>query len=93
MNFLSCGSDELFVGRAGYILGALWLRKTLGQPSAVPDKDLMRVCSTIVESGRAYAKQHKSPSPLMFSYYGTEYLGINLGKNIIFQRESIYYPS
>ena len=30
IHFLRCGGDELFVGRAGFICGALWLRKTLG---------------------------------------------------------------
>jgi Lanthionine synthetase C-like protein len=74
INFLPSGSDELFVGRAGYVMGVLWLRKTLQQP-VIADKDLMAICSTIVQSGRAYAKQHKSPCPLMYSYHSTEYLG------------------
>ena len=31
INFLQCGSDELFVGRAGYLCGAMNLRKKLGR--------------------------------------------------------------
>lgn len=30
INFLECGSDELFVGRAGYLCGALVLKQKLG---------------------------------------------------------------
>jgi len=37
LHFLTDGSDELFVGRAGYLCGALWLQKHLGfQP--IPEK-------------------------------------------------------
>lgn len=35
LDFLKCGSDELFVGRAGYLLGAVWLHEQLG-PSCHP---------------------------------------------------------
>lgn len=38
--FLSCGSDELFVGRAGYICGALALEKKLG----------VKVCNHVIGS-------------------------------------------
>lgn len=31
VNFLKCGSDELFVGRAGYLSGILFLQKTFNQ--------------------------------------------------------------
>jgi membrane transport protein XK len=30
INFLGCGGDELLVGRAGYLCGALWLQQKLG---------------------------------------------------------------
>ena len=32
MKFLRCGSDELFVGRAGYLCGVVNLQKKLGKP-------------------------------------------------------------
>ncbi|XP_059473543.1 lanC-like protein 3 homolog [Neocloeon triangulifer] len=83
-NFISCGSDELFVGRAGYVMGILWLRKTLQQP-VIADKDLMAICTVIVESGRQYARHHRSPCPLMYAYYGTEYLGAAHGLCAILQ--------
>lgn len=76
------GGDELFVGRTGYICGALWLEKVEGR-KVVPDKDINELCMSIVESGRRNAQSHRRPSsPLMFSYYDTEYLG----KQNIFMR-------
>lgn len=73
-NFLACGGDELFVGRAGYLLGLLWLQGLCKRP-VLPQKDLFEICSTVVASGRSYSKRHRSPCPLMFSYYQVEYLG------------------
>lgn len=66
--------DELFVGRAGYLAGALWLNKTLGK-GIVPRSEIHEICQWIVQSGRKYSSQHASPCPLMYSYYDTEYLG------------------
>ena len=40
-----------------------------------PREELKKVWDTIVESGRKYAKDKKSPCPLMYVYHGTEYLG------------------
>jgi len=36
---------------------------------------LVAICRAIVDSGRAYAAKHRSPCPLMYAYYKTEYLG------------------
>jgi len=71
---LGCGSDEVLVGRAGYILGALWI-KQVTQVDAVPVSQLYKLCDTMLNSGRSYANKVKSPSPLMYQYYKTEYLG------------------
>lgn len=74
IDFFRHGGDELFVGRAGYLCGALWMQQKLGyQP--VPKDSLGTIWKAIVESGKKYAKLHKSPCPLMYSYYDTEYLG------------------
>lgn len=35
------------------------------------------ICQAIIESGKQYAKRKRKPFPLMYSYYGTEYLGKN----------------
>ncbi|CAL8102070.1 unnamed protein product [Orchesella dallaii] len=84
IDFFKAGGDELFVGRAGYLCGALWLQQKLGyQP--VPREDLKLLWDTIIESGRRYSKQRKSLCPLMFSYYQTEYLGAAHGLTSILQ--------
>nr|XP_023019733.1 lanC-like protein 3 homolog [Leptinotarsa decemlineata] len=82
-NFLSCGSDELFVGRAGFILGALWLSNETGTP--IPKQDIYEMCKVILKSGRTYAKRHQSPCPLMYAYYQVEYLGAAHGLCSILQ--------
>jgi hypothetical protein len=74
LRFLQCGSDELFVGRAGYLSGVLWLEKVFGK-GIFPAKDINELCDSIVESGRRYAEDYRSPCPLMYSYYKVEYLG------------------
>jgi len=71
---LKPGDDELFVGRAGYLYGVLWLEKVFGR-KIIPDQDVIDICLTIVESGRQYSKVNKSLFPLMYSYHGKEYLG------------------
>lgn len=84
IDFLSCGGDELFVGRAGYLFGALWLNKQFDS-QIVPVKDMHDIAQTIVQSGRRYAVDHGSPCPLMYSYYDTEYLGAAHGLSSILQ--------
>ncbi|KAJ9573619.1 hypothetical protein L9F63_008960, partial [Diploptera punctata] len=84
LNFLKCGGDELFVGRAGYLSGILWLQKIFGS-NFFPEDDIIAICHCIVESGRKYSQQHRSPSPLMFAYYNVEYLGAAHGLCAILQ--------
>ncbi|XP_073971365.1 lanC-like protein 3 isoform X2 [Rhodnius prolixus] len=84
LSYTSFGGDELFVGRAGYICGALWLNKEF-KKQVIPEELINKVCHSLVESGRNYAKHHRSPCPLMYSYYGTEYLGAAHGLCAILQ--------
>ncbi|XP_013776330.1 lanC-like protein 3 [Limulus polyphemus] len=84
VNFLRCGSDELFVGRAGYLCGALLLNKKF-KTQVVPSSKIEAVCASIIQSGREYAKRHQSPAPLMYAYYKTEYLGAAHGLSAILQ--------
>lgn len=74
MGSLKPGEDELFVGRAGFLYGVLWLEKVFGR-RIIPDQDVIEICLTIVESGRQYSKTNKSMFPLMYSYHSKEYLG------------------
>lgn len=41
------------------------------------------ICQAIIESGRQYARRKRKPFPLMYSYYGTEYLGKNANFKLI----------
>lgn len=78
------GSDEFFVGRTGYLFGALCLNKQL-QREVIPVQTMHSLCEVMVESGRTYSKQRKSPCPLMYAYYDTEYLGAAHGLASILQ--------
>ncbi|XP_049876637.1 lanC-like protein 3 [Pectinophora gossypiella] len=82
--FLKCGGDELFVGRSGYIAGALWMRREL-KTEVLTNGELYKICDMIVANGREYSKKHKSPCPLMYHYYNTEYLGAAHGVSYILQ--------
>ncbi|KAL5009687.1 hypothetical protein ScPMuIL_011992 [Solemya velum] len=84
IDFFRNGSDELFVGRAGYLCGILILRKELDK-KVVDDVTVNGLCSVTVQSGRQYARRHRSKSPLMYAYYGTEYLGAAHGLCSILQ--------
>lgn len=82
-SFLESGEDELFVGRAGYVCGALWMAKETDTPLVL--SDLYDICNCIITSGRAYSKQKNCTSPLMYHYYDTEYLGAAHGLCFILQ--------
>ena len=43
----------------------------------VPKTSMDALHDATVHSGRQYSKRHHSPCPLMYAYYGTEYLGRN----------------
>uniref|UniRef100_A0A6P7GJ71 LanC-like protein 3 homolog n=2 Tax=Diabrotica virgifera virgifera TaxID=50390 RepID=A0A6P7GJ71_DIAVI len=81
--FLNYGSDELFVGRAGYVLGALWIAAETNTP--LRKNDIYEICDIIVKSGRDYSRTHDSRCPLMYSYYEVEYLGAAHGLCSILQ--------
>ncbi|XGW27782.1 hypothetical protein V3C99_007955 [Haemonchus contortus] len=67
-------SDEILVGRAGFLSGVLWIRQTI-DPSLVSNGSVQKVLSAMILSGKRYSSRHKSPCPLMYDYHGTEYLG------------------
>ncbi|XP_071578734.1 lanC-like protein 3 homolog [Temnothorax nylanderi] len=84
VNFLKCGSDEFFVGRTGYLYGALWLNRMI-KKIVVPFDIMHEIARTIIISGKTYVQVHNSPCPLMYAYYGTEYLGAAHGLCAILQ--------
>lgn len=74
VQFSKYGSDEVLVGRAGFLSGVYWLNR-LVQPKPFDDKGIVELCESIVLSGKQYAKSKRSPFPLMYAYHSTEYLG------------------
>jgi lantibiotic modifying enzyme len=84
------GSDEMFVGRAGYINAAVWLKSIDPKLDTVPRDTLFKICDSIVTSGRQYSKSRRNnvqqpPPPLLYAYYKTEYLGAAHGLCAIIQ--------
>ncbi|XP_059895527.1 LOW QUALITY PROTEIN: lanC-like protein 3 [Gadus macrocephalus] len=84
INFLECGSDELFAGRTGYLCAALVLKQKLGF-EILRKEQIKAICHAIIDSGKQYAKKKRKPFPLMYSYYGTEYLGAAHGLSAVLQ--------
>ncbi|CAH8650664.1 unnamed protein product [Heterobilharzia americana] len=68
------GSDEMFIGRAGYLIGIATLRRVTNQV-IVSNTKIYDICNAIINSGQAYSSSHRSQCPLMYAYYETEYLG------------------
>lgn len=74
VNWLQCGGDELLVGRAGYLSGVIWLQSQL-KCQILNENVLDGLLDAMIESGKHYSETHRSPMPLMYQYYETEYLG------------------
>ena len=85
-----CGSDELFVGRAGYLSGALWLNSEL-KSDIVPQTDLFLICNSIVQSGREYVRRKGSRKQV--SNYIDQMGKILLGKLMVFFTIRSIYPN
>ncbi|CAG5036013.1 unnamed protein product [Parnassius apollo] len=82
--FLKCGGDEFFVGRAGYLAGTLWMSREL-QMKIFSAEEMYKICDMMITSGREYSKRCRSPCPLMYHYYNTQYLGAAHGLSFILQ--------
>ena len=54
---------------------ALWMNKMLGS-KVVPGNVTEVIFNAIIHDGKSYSRQHRSSSPLMYSYYETKYLGM-----------------
>ena len=84
------GSDEMFVGRAGFICAALWLKSIDPRLDVVPADMMYKICDAMITSGRQYVRSRRNnaqqpPPPLMYAYYRTEYLGAAHGLCSILQ--------
>ena len=80
MNFFPNGSDEMFVGRSGFLAACYMLNKRFGR-TIVSDDTVLPLCNMIIESGKRTAQHFNNNNnnnpicPLMFTYYKTNYLG------------------
>lgn len=81
-SYLDDGQDELLVGRCGFLRGLRWLQCEL-RTEILPDTELQRLASIIIESGRSYAHRKKKKVSLMYQYHGREYLGAAHGISAI----------
>ncbi|XP_014675270.1 PREDICTED: lanC-like protein 3 [Priapulus caudatus] len=67
--FVECGSDELFVGRAGYLCGLLMLNKKTGQ-QVLSRHQVECLFNAIIKCWTGCMRnESQSPSPLMYAYY------------------------
>lgn len=82
INFSKYGSDELLVGRAGFLSGVFWLNQAL-QPRPFAADAIIEICNSIVRSGRQYSIAKRCSIPLMYQYHSTEYLGAAHGLSSI----------
>ena len=77
VNFFKHGGDELFVGRAGYLTAVQSVIRVLGQGPPVDGAVRQRLCNSMITSGMASESHFRKSGqcPLMYAYYGDEYLG------------------
>lgn len=83
-DYVKFGGDEFLVGRAGYMAGIIWAERQIGR-QIMSLEDRTAVCNAIILSGRSYSQANNLQSPLMYHYYGTEYLGAAHGLSSILQ--------
>lgn len=82
INFFPHGSDEFFVGRAGYLAACYMINKRFGRAIVTSDITLP-LCNTIIESGRRTSNRYNHESPLTYMYYDKPYLGAGHGMSAI----------
>jgi len=78
INFFQHGSDELFVGRAGYLAACFMLNKRFGR-IVVSSDIILPLCNTIIDSGRKTSCMLQHECPLVYRYYDLEYTGAGHG--------------
>ncbi|XP_030916053.1 lanC-like protein 3 [Geospiza fortis] len=94
-----CGAERCIPGHAESI--SCWLPggELVGRSypglfksiSVLTAAQIKSICLAILESGKQYAVKKRKPVPLMYSYYGTEYLGAAHGLSSILQMLLSYY--
>mmetsp|Transcript_22604 Transcript_22604/g.33967 ORF Transcript_22604/g.33967 Transcript_22604/m.33967 type:complete len:465 (-) Transcript_22604:818-2212(-) len=91
---LECDSDEWLYGRAGYLHGLLAIRPYSDtNTKALVDGAIDKIVRRIIVSGTSYARRCGSRSPLMYQWYGEEYLGAAHGVFGIVQQLLLARPA
>ncbi|PAV66481.1 hypothetical protein WR25_22515 [Diploscapter pachys] len=67
-------NDEVLYGRAGYLAGVFWIRRTVNE-NLISDDCVKRILKAMYESGRKYSKKHNSHCPLFYEWHESEYIG------------------
>uniref|UniRef100_G3X6C9 LanC-like protein 3 n=1 Tax=Bos taurus TaxID=9913 RepID=G3X6C9_BOVIN len=62
-----------------------------GNLQVLTPAQIKSICQAILDSGKQYAMKKRKPFPLMYSYYGTEYLGAAHGLSSILQMLLSYH--
>ncbi|KAB0340884.1 hypothetical protein FD755_024645, partial [Muntiacus reevesi] len=88
--FLPCDSKGLRnnFGKKGKRGGGV---KERGDGGLCFSSQIKSICQAILDSGKQYAMKKRKPFPLMYSYYGTEYLGAAHGLSSILQMLLSYH--
>ncbi|UJR21879.1 hypothetical protein I4U23_024952 [Adineta vaga] len=66
--------DEYLYGRAGYLYTLMYLRRELGY-DVIDSQHITDIFEAMIKSGEKYARETGSPSPLMYIWHKTEYMG------------------
>ncbi|NXC47630.1 LANC3 protein, partial [Penelope pileata] len=85
LSFLECGSRDLFCHSKTFCVLLVMVQ------SVLTPAQIKSICLAILESGKQYAVKKRKPFPLMYSYYGTEYLGAAHGLSSILQMLLSYF--
>ncbi|XP_050345260.1 glutathione S-transferase LANCL1-like [Nymphalis io] len=67
--------DELLYGRVGYLYALLFVNKYIGERNAIPAKNIEKVITSVLKSGKQFSQQMKSESPLLWQWHDKIYLG------------------
>lgn len=70
------GCEEYMNGRAGYVLGSLFLRQHFPDDLLLNvQEDLLAICLQMLQVGRDYSVSVGHSSPLMYTWHDSEYFG------------------
>ncbi|CAH0748196.1 unnamed protein product [Diatraea saccharalis] len=75
ISLLDNSPDELLYGKAGYLYSLLFVNKCISGKEVIPSAHIEKVISAILKSGKQFATQMKSESPLLWQWHDKIYLG------------------